>query len=116
MSATAALLATLLTDPERIASVRPESIPPLLGEVEALKARLWAQLQASAVPAQPAPSPPKNGTKDRLLTANEAADALGVSRRWMYRKADSLPFTRRLSGGTLRFSSRGLTRWQESRR
>ena len=116
MSATSAQLATLLSDPERIASVRPESLPALLGEVEALKARLWAQLQASAVPAQVVPEPSQNGAGEQLLTADEAADKLGVSRRWMYRKADTLPFTRRLSGGTLRFSSKGLTRWQESRR
>ena len=116
MTATRAQLATLLADPERITSIKPESIPALIGEVESLKAKLWAQLQASAVPAHPIPTPSQNGgDKDRLLTANEAADQLNVSRRWIYRKADTLPFTRRLSGGTLRFSSAGLTRWQASR-
>lgn len=53
---------------------------------------------------------------DRLLTAEEAGKRLGVGRRWIYRHASTLPFTRRLTGGTLRFSERGLERWIETRK
>jgi len=41
---------------------------------------------------------------DRLLDVHEAAALLGVTSRWVYRRAKSLPFTRRLSKGVLRFS------------
>ena len=52
---------------------------------------------------------------DRLLTVEEAAGVLAVERTWLYRHADTLPFTRKLSPGTLRFSSNGLQRWMASR-
>jgi predicted DNA-binding transcriptional regulator AlpA len=52
---------------------------------------------------------------DRLLTVHELAAALSVDERWIYRRADGLPFTRRLSDRTLRFSQRGLERWLAAR-
>ena len=54
--------------------------------------------------------------EDHLLTVDEAAGVLAVERTWLYRHADKLPFTRKLSAGTLRFSSSGLQRWLASRR
>jgi excisionase family DNA binding protein len=108
-------LATLAADPARVEDLHPDALPALIGEAEALRARLWARLQAVSAPA-PAAQPSRNGSgPDRLLTAQEAAERLGVSRRWVYRKAGSLPFARRLGQGTLRFSERALERWQESR-
>ena len=53
--------------------------------------------------------------EDQLLTVDEAAGVLAVERTWLYRHADKLPFTRKLSAGTLRFSSNGLHRWLASR-
>jgi predicted DNA-binding transcriptional regulator AlpA len=107
-------LATLLADPERLDDVPLELVPRLIGEAAALQARLWARLQTP-----PAPPPAVAGTgiagPDRLLNAGEAAALLGVARRWVYRHAPNLPFTRRLSSGTLRFSLRGIERWQASR-
>lgn len=111
-------LATLAADPERVRDVDPDAIPALLGEAETLRAKLWARLQATTT-APPAPSRNGNGQDpDHLLTAQEAADRLGVSKRWVYRKNKSgdLPFARKLSNGTLRFSSRGLERWKEGRK
>lgn len=109
-------LAALVADPDRIEQVPPEALPGLLGEVAAVQARLWARLQAASVPARETLPAARNGGRDQLLTAGQAAERLGVGRRWMYRHAHRLPFTRRLSGGTLRFSERGLERWQETRR
>jgi predicted DNA-binding transcriptional regulator AlpA len=105
-------LAALAADPSRVADVAPEKVPPLLGELELLRAMLWARNQPL-----PAPQPPAtNGSgPDTLLKVDEAAARLGVSRRWMYAHADTLPFAKRLTGGTLRFSSRGLERWQANR-
>jgi excisionase family DNA binding protein len=106
-------LAVLATDPARIEHVPAEQLADLIGEAEGLRAKLLRRLVASAAPA---PAPPASREPDRLLTADEAAELLGVSRRWMYRRASSLPFTRRIGRGTLRFSLRGLERWRESRR
>jgi predicted DNA-binding transcriptional regulator AlpA len=107
-----AILATVAADPDRIADVPANDLPELIGQAEALRARLLARLMATATArAEPVRSERTNGP-DKLLTAKEAADRLGVNRRWMYAKADALPFTRRLSAGTLRFSERGLERWR----
>jgi excisionase family DNA binding protein len=107
------ILATLLADPERAQALTREQVTEVLGQLERLRAFLWAMLSA---PPAAAPPPTSASSPDHLLTADEAAVRLGVSRRWIYRKADELPFTRRLSGGTLRFSARGLERWKEGRR
>ena len=46
---------------------------------------------------------------DELLDAKEAARRMGYSQRWLYKNADSLPFTIRQKSGRLRFSKHGLT-------
>lgn len=53
---------------------------------------------------------------DRLLAPEEVASRLGVTVTWLYRHAARLPFTRRLSRKALRFSERGLDRWQAQKR
>ncbi len=109
-----AVLVTIAADPDRLAAVDPADLPELIGAAAALQARLQARLLAG----QPAPAAlaRNGGGPDTLLTAAEAAERLGVGVRWVYRHAGTLPFTRLLSSGTLRFSSRGLERWQEGRR
>jgi predicted DNA-binding transcriptional regulator AlpA len=52
--------------------------------------------------------------EDRLLNAEEASKRLGVARRWLYRHAERLPFTRRLSAGILRFSLAGINKWLDA--
>ena len=110
-------LATIAADPSRLADVAPEQVPELMGACAALQAALQLRLQAGVPAAQPDPTTRKtNGSgPDRLLTASEAAERLGVSRRWMYRHQTQLPFAKKLSGGTLRFSERGLERWKDRR-
>jgi excisionase family DNA binding protein len=54
-------------------------------------------------------------TTDRLLTVQEAAELLSVTPRWLYRRANTLPFIRRLSRRALRISKAGLERWIERR-
>ncbi len=49
--------------------------------------------------------------KDTLLSVEQAATLIGVSRRWLCRHAAKLPFTRRISRKNLRFSEAGLRRW-----
>lgn len=69
-------------------------------------AELREALANGNVPNGPAP----HDEPDRLLTAGQVADRLGVSRRYVYEHADTLPFTRRLDG-VVRFSEQGLARW-----
>ena len=52
---------------------------------------------------------------DRWLTSDEAASLLRVDRKWLYRRARSLPFCRRLSRKKLLFSEVGLRRWMATR-
>jgi hypothetical protein len=110
------VLAAVAADPERIGSLPQVALASLIGEAEALRARLLAQLVATAAAAPGPAAREGTGRPDRLLTAAQAADRLNVDVRWVYSKARSLPFTRRLSPGTLRFSETGLERWRDSRR
>ncbi len=82
-------------------------IPALLGALEQVRAMAWARLSAPQVATQ-APTRPRSG-KDRLLSAQEAADLLGVSERWVYDHADELG-GQRLSARCLRFSEKALRR------
>jgi hypothetical protein len=50
---------------------------------------------------------------DRWLTAKDVAKCLGVSPRYVYARASTLPFAKKLPGGGVRFSERGLRRWME---
>ena len=54
--------------------------------------------------------PSGNGTPDRLLSAADVAETLGVSSRYVYAHAAGWPFTRHL-GRSVRFSARGLDAW-----
>ena len=52
---------------------------------------------------------------DRLLTAAQVATILGVTKRWVERRARRLPFARRLSAHAVRYSESGLRRWMANR-
>jgi excisionase family DNA binding protein len=88
-----------------------------LAEAEAtVPARVVPERLPTPTDSPPDHAPPGGKAPDTLLTVGEVAERLGVSNRWVYRNADRLPFTRRLTSGTLRFSERGLERWKETRR
>ena len=53
---------------------------------------------------------------DRLLTAEEAGEILSVSPDWLYRRADRLPFTRKLAPRVLRFSHQGIQKYLTTRK
>lgn len=65
-----------------------------------------AERDLAAVPSEPS---------DRLLTAEEVATRLSISRQQVYRDARRWPFTRKLSPKVLRFSEAGLNRWLDRR-
>jgi predicted DNA-binding transcriptional regulator AlpA len=63
------------------------------------------------------PDPSPTGREsDRLLTAEEVADTLGVNKRWVQRRARRLPFARRISAHAIRYSEVGLKRWMTNGR
>jgi predicted DNA-binding transcriptional regulator AlpA len=62
------------------------------------------------------PAPPQSTVPDRLLSAEEAAKRLGMSREWVYKNAERLPFALRIGTRTMRFSERGIARWQGRQR
>lgn len=106
-------LAEILKDPQQIMNLAPEIIPPLLCQLSAIQNALTVRLLDSA--------PTSNGhegnpPQDRLLTPNQAATLLGVTIKWLYRHAHSLPFTKRLSRKALRFSESALQQWIKTRR
>jgi excisionase family DNA binding protein len=90
---------------QAIEAAEPPDLPAIMGVLEAAKGKAWARL--SSAPATAAP--------DENLSIKEAARRMGVSDRWLYRKARTLPFTVRI-GRSLLFSSRGLERWISQRR
>lgn len=96
----------------------PDDFRTWLEELVAAEATIPARVVLARLPAEDTPEPvaAKSSQSDRMLTVQEAAERLGVDTRWVYRRAKKLPFTRKLSTGTLRFSERGLERWKESRR
>jgi len=99
-------LSQLLHAPISQATLPRQDIPVLLGELETLRAQLWAKLldpQYSSATSAPG--------EDRLLSPEEAAVLIGVSRQWLYRHHRRLPFTRRLSRKLLRFSHLELISW-----
>ena len=56
-------------------------------------------------------APPAFDPPDRLLTVREAAERLGVSKRYLYGHAHEFPFAKRLSAKALRFSANGIESW-----
>ena len=79
-----------------------EKLAAFVIELSALTARAAARLAARPPTASPA--------SECLLTADEVAERLKLSRDVVYRHATRWPFTRRV-GRAVRFSSTGLDRW-----
>ena len=50
-----------------------------------------------------------------LLNAERAAEYLSVSKSWLYKNSDRLPFAKKV-GGARRFDKAGMRRWLESQR
>jgi excisionase family DNA binding protein len=100
-------LAALLADPTR--EVPHNQIPPLLSQLAALQAVLAARLLASTDETATEPTNP-----EQLLTVDQASSRLGISPDWLYRRSTRLPFVVRV-GRHLRFSSRGIDRYIQTR-
>ena len=109
-------LLALLEMPERVSEVPLEQIPALVAEVASEQAALSAIQGALTVRLLVTPGAHDSGTDgDRLLTAEEVAHVLGVTKRWVQRRARRLPFARHISVRSVRYSEAGLKRWMMAR-
>ena len=106
-------LGTLIDDPSLIKSVPEEQLVRLLSQLDGLRIAVLVRLISPALQ-PPAETTPVDG--DQLLTVSEVAAKLAVDTSWIYRNKGKLPFTRRLSSGTLRFCARGLRKWLDTRK
>jgi predicted DNA-binding transcriptional regulator AlpA len=80
-------------------------IPAALGELERLKATLWARLTA------PRPALAAVPAADRWLRAEEAGRLIGWSTSAIRKRGHALPGYRRLSPGRVRWSEQQLRQW-----
>ena len=106
-----ALLRALLADPSKLEALTPDEEGRLVTDLRTVLGD-----DQSVNPAPPPAATTPAWSEDDLLTVGEAAAALRVSPRWLYRHAKTLPFTRKLSRKVLRFSRSGITRWLATKR
>lgn len=109
-------LAVLLQTPARAAEIPLEQIPALVAELASEQAALFAiqGVLTARLLVMPSERASDDGG-DRLLTAEEVARMLGVTKRWVQRRARRLPFSRRISVRSVRYSEAGLKRWMANR-
>jgi len=100
-------LADLVKDPSRLASVDRSHIPALLTQLSAVQASMAARFVATAQDAA-------SDAQDALLNVEKAAERLGVSEDWLYRRTKTLPFVVRV-GRHVRFSAKGIDRYIRNR-
>ena len=101
-------IGTLATDPALIEELGLDDAAEALFNLAALQLAIALHIRHGGR------SPSVNRTptaEDKLLLPEQAAARMGVSRRWLYRHAKRLPFTRRLGRKQLRFSEAGLTEY-----
>lgn len=94
----------LIEDPTRIASVPVAQIPAFLMQLSALQTAMATRLITTQQPSTEA---------DTLLTVDEAAERLGVSADWLYRRTQTLPFVVRV-GRHVRYSAHGIDKYIRS--
>ena len=101
--------AELLDAPERALALAPTDAAAILAKVDGLASIL--RLAAAA----PEPNGERLVRDDGPLSAAEAAKRTGMSTRWLWKHADTLPFARRI-GRAVRFSPAGIEKWLVSRK
>jgi predicted DNA-binding transcriptional regulator AlpA len=100
-------LADLVKDPSRVEEVDRSYLPALLAQLSAMQASVAARLLSTSQEAI-------TEREDALLDAKQAAERLGVSADWLYRRTSRLPFVVRV-GRNVRFSARGIEKFIRSR-
>lgn len=100
-------LLDLLKDPSQMAHLNPSLIPALLLQLGALQSSMAARLAGTQGTGD-------DSVKDTLVDVEDAAERLGVSEDWLYRRTSKLPFVVRV-GRHVRFSSHGIDRFIRNR-
>jgi predicted DNA-binding transcriptional regulator AlpA len=110
-------VAALVANPARASEVPVHQIPALVAELALEQATLCALqgVLTTRLLISPAAETASHQSGDRLLTVDEVASLLGVNRRWVQRRAKRLPFARRISDRSIRYSEAGLKRWMANR-
>ena len=107
------LLLAVLADPVRAGEVGPQQAAALLLELTCVQSALAARLAAVPAPT-PRPATPVSD-RGKWLTADQVAERLGVTRRWVYAHAGELE-AQRLSRKCLRIPQRAVERWLAEKR
>jgi predicted DNA-binding transcriptional regulator AlpA len=95
-----------------ISQTEPSACPPLLGELERLKALLWARMvHTEAI----SPASTLSSGNGRYLTLQEVVTRFGVTDRWLYRHKKKLPHSQP-SRKVLLFPEKATERWFASRK
>jgi predicted DNA-binding transcriptional regulator AlpA len=111
-------VASLVANPSRVFEIPLDKIPAVVAELASEQSTLSAlqgALTARLLVSQASAATQAEST-DRLLTAEEVAATLGVTKRWVQRRARRLPFARKISDHAIRYSECGLRRWMLNRR
>jgi excisionase family DNA binding protein len=112
MSVDTSVLGLLLADHRRVANLRVEEIPSLLGAVEELRAVLWAKMLR--VPEQTERATGASG--DELLTVPEVAAELKFTTAYVYEAVRRHELGAVRKGKYVRIRRADLAAWLEGRR
>src|SRR5438093_9112196 len=104
------LIAEFVLHPDSAEEIPLEVIPAMLIQLAATQSLLAAKLIETAGSRNVA----NTAESDQLLDVEQAAEKLGVTPDWLYRRSKRLPFAVRL-GRALKFSQNGLDRWIRSK-
>jgi excisionase family DNA binding protein len=91
-----------------IANTSPEELPALVGALTEMEERARLRIRGVSSCA------PGARSRDTYLTVEEAARRLAMSRDFIYKNAERLPFVIRV-GRRLRCSETGMERWAKAR-
>ena len=105
-------LALVLADPRRVAELRVEEIPPLLGVMEELRALLWARMIRTPT----ALAADAGDSNDELLTVPEVAAQVKFTTAYVYEAVRRHELAAVRKGKYVRIRRGDLTAWLEGRR
>ena len=88
-------------------SIPVDQIPAAMAALAALQTQLCARLMTPGQEPQPGPA----AEPDVMLKVDEVAARVRKSTKWVYRRAKTLPFARRLGPRSWVFSEHGLEKW-----
>jgi len=99
----------LITCPEKVEALSHKEAINMLARISSIQPILIGRIASIGNEVKETKAP------DRLLDVNEASKVLGYSKDWIYRHADKLPFTKRLTPHRLKFSEAGIEKYIKNR-